>query len=134
MINYYNLKKTIPKSVSLFCLLLLFSYSAIAQNLNFTIDTAVDSGTDITETISIGPDTYVLTIDHQQDVEELDDLSGGDFVFFLGSGSSTTPFTLTITRNGSPANFTLNGMDYATFGAGTISLTNQNGLYTFEFS
>lgn len=123
----YTLKKLILDSIMLCFLLLLTSYRAIAQNINFTIDTAVDTGTLITETIVVGPDTYVLTVDHQQDVEELDNLGGGDLIFFLGSGNALNPFTLNITRNGNPTSFKLNGIDYDALGAGQISLTNQNG-------
>lgn len=114
-------------TITLFsCFLILCSITSKAQNINFTIDTAVDTGTNITETIVIGIDTYVLTIDHQQNVEELDNLGGGDLIFFLGSGSASTPFVLNITRNGILTNFNLNNIDYDTLGDGTISLTNQN--------
>ena len=118
----YTFKNTI-----LWCGLLLATTYGFAQNLNFTIDTAVDSGVDIKETINSGGDIYVLTVNHVQNVEELDDLGSGDLVFYLGSGSSSTPFELTITKNGMPTNFNLNGIDYDTLGAGTISVTNQNG-------
>lgn len=118
--------KNFLKNVITSSFLLLFSYTTMAQNINFTIDSAVDNGTDITETIVIGPDTYILRIDHDQNVEELDDIGAGDLIFYLGSGSALTPFMLTITKNGSPVNFDLNSIDYDTLGAGTISLTNQN--------
>jgi hypothetical protein len=129
-----HFKKLILDSIMLCSLLLLTSHTAIAQNINFTIDTAVDTGTLITETIIVGPDTYVLTINHQQDVEELDDLGGGDLVFYLGSGNALTPFTLNITRTGIPAAFNLNSIDYDTLGTGEISLTNENGATISAFT
>lgn len=107
------------------CLLLLSSYTVIAQNINFTIDTAVDNGTSITETIVVGPDTYVLTVFHSGN-EELDNLGGGDLIFYLSAIDPLTPHMLTITRNGNPSAFNLNSIDYDTLGAGQISLTNQN--------
>jgi len=111
----------------IYIILFFMSSFCTAQTLNFSIDTAVDTGTTITETLTDSGDTYVLTIDHIQDVEELDDLGGGDLIFYLGSGSSSTPFELTITKNGMPTNFNVTGIDYDTLGAGTIAVTNQNG-------
>ena len=125
-----NFGKTVKKlhvMKKLYILLMLISSICTAQNLNFTIDTAVDNGSSITETIVSGGNTFVLLIDHVQDVEELDNLGGGDLIFFLGSGSSSAPFVLSITRNGNAADFNLNGIDYDTLGAGIISVTNQNG-------
>ncbi|MBQ0787688.1 MAG: T9SS type A sorting domain-containing protein [Oceanihabitans sp.] len=121
----YNFKKASIKSIRVFCVLLLFSYSAIAQNINFTINTAVDNGTNITETISVGGVNYVLTIDHAIDVESLDDVGGGDLIFYLGGSRSSLPFILTITRNGVLANFDLIGIDYDTLALGNVGLTNQ---------
>ena len=122
----YNLKKAIFKSIRVFCVLLLFSYSVSAQNINFTIDTAVDNGTNITETISLGGINYVLTIDHAIDVESLDNLGGGDLIFYLGGSRSPLPFVLTITRDGVLANFNLIGIDYDTLALGNVGLTNQD--------
>jgi len=123
--NYTFLKNSLFGTAFL-CLSLVLSFGATAQNLNFTIDTAVDNDTDITETISNGGDTYVLTIDHVQDLIQLADIGGGDQIFFLDSGSSSTPYSLTITKNGLITNFMLNSLDYDTIGAGTISLANQD--------
>ncbi|WP_298893001.1 T9SS type A sorting domain-containing protein [uncultured Psychroserpens sp.] len=109
----------------LYILTLLISSFCTAQNLNFTIDTATDNGTTITETIVSGPDTYVLTVDHSGN-EELDNLGGGDLVFFLSAIDPLTPHRLSITKNGMPTNFNLNSIDYDTLGAGTISVTNQD--------
>ncbi|WP_055442710.1 T9SS type A sorting domain-containing protein [Lacinutrix himadriensis] len=122
----YNFKKAILKSIRVFCVLLLFSYSAIAQNINFTINTAVDNGTSITETISVGGVNYILTIDHAINVESLDDLGGGDLIFYLGGSRSPLPFVLTITRDGVLANFDLIGIDYDTLALGNVGLTNQD--------
>lgn len=111
----------------IYILLLLISSFCSAQNINFTIDDAVDNNVTITETIVNGGDIYVLTVDHPGS-ETLDDLGGGDLVFYLGSGGSnvTEPYVLSITRNGFPANFSLNGLDYDTLGAGSISVVNQD--------
>ncbi|WP_430466910.1 T9SS type A sorting domain-containing protein [Winogradskyella ouciana] len=122
----YILKKTILQNCLFCCLLLLLSYSVKAQNLNFTIDTAVDNGTSITETISVGPDTYVLTVFHSGN-EELDNLGGGDLVFYHSAIDPLNPHMLSVTKNGNPVNFNLNSIDYDTLGEGTISLTNQDG-------
>jgi len=97
-----------------------------SQTLNFTIDTAVDNGTNITETIVDGVDTYVLTIDHSIDVENIDKTAGSDWLFYLGSSTTSAPFTLSITKNGAPIYFTLNGLDYDTLRTGNISLENQD--------
>ncbi|WP_405570124.1 immunoglobulin-like domain-containing protein [Winogradskyella sp. Asnod2-B02-A] len=110
----------------LLVVMLAFSWQSNAQNLNFTIDTAVDNGTSITETIVSGGDTYVLTVFHSGN-EELDHLGGGDLVFYLSAIDPLTPYTLSITKNGSPTNFSLNSIDYDTLGQGTISVTNQDG-------
>jgi len=122
----YTLRKSSINSILFWCFLLLSSYCITAQSLNFTIDTAIDTGTTITETIIDSGDTYVLTIDHLQNVEELDNLGGGDLIFFLGSGNATTPFMLSITKNGELTNFKLNSIDYDTLGAGTIAVANQD--------
>ncbi|MBU2920707.1 DUF5011 domain-containing protein [Winogradskyella psychrotolerans] len=110
----------------LLLVILAFSWQSNAQNLNFTIDTAVDNGTSITETIVSGGDTYVLTVFHSGN-EELDHLGGGDLIFYLSAIDPLTPYTLSITKNGSPTNFSLNSIDYDTLGQGTISVTNQDG-------
>ncbi|RED42934.1 putative secreted protein (Por secretion system target) [Winogradskyella eximia] len=110
----------------LLLVMLAFSWQSNAQNLNFTIDTAVDNGTSITETIVSGGDTYVLTVFHSGN-EELDHLGGGDLIFYLSAIDPLTPYTLSITKNGSPTNFSLNSIDYDTLGQGTISVTNQDG-------
>ncbi|WP_299272859.1 T9SS type A sorting domain-containing protein [uncultured Psychroserpens sp.] len=112
----------------IYILLFLMSSVLTAQTLNFTIDTAVDNGTVITETIVSGPDTYVLTVNHSGN-EELDNLGGGDLVFFLSAIDPLTPHRLTITKNGMPTNFNLNSIDYDTLGAGTISVTNQDNAF-----
>lgn len=124
----YSLKKLIPQNILLWCLVLLFNYSALGQTLNFTIDTAIDNGTSITETLTNGADTYVLTVFHSGN-EELDNLGGGDLIFYLSAIDPLTPHNLSITKNGQPTNFKLNGIDYDTLGAGTISLTNQDGNF-----
>ena len=96
-----------------------------AQNINFTIDSAVDNGSTITETIMIGADVYVLTVNHSGN-EELDNLGGGDLIFFLSAIDPLTPHRLSITKNGDAVNFDLNSIDYDTLGAGFIALTNQD--------
>jgi hypothetical protein len=122
----YTLKTKVLLFTMLWCGLLLSSIDSIAQNINFTIDTAVDNGTSITETIVVGPDTFILTVFHSGN-EELDNLGGGDLIFFHSAIDPLTPHVLSITKNGAPTNFNLNGIDYDTLGAGTISLTNQDG-------
>ncbi|WP_460220695.1 T9SS type A sorting domain-containing protein [Psychroserpens sp. MEBiC05023] len=126
MKKYYNYSQKLLFSIMFWCLLLLTSLNSIAQpNLNFTIDTAVDNGNVITETIIDEGDTYVLTVAHSGN-EELDNLGGGDLVFFLSAIDPLTPHVLTITKNGEPTSFKLNSIDYDTLGAGTISVRNQN--------
>ncbi|MEM5563701.1 T9SS type A sorting domain-containing protein [Psychroserpens sp. AS72] len=110
----------------IYILLILISSFCSAQNINFTIDTAVDNGTSITETIVVGLDTYILTVFHSGN-EELDDIGGGDLIFYLSAIDPLTPHMLSITKNGTPTNFNLNSIDYDTLAAGTISLTNQDG-------
>ena len=107
------------------CFILLSSFSVVSQTINFTIDTAIDNGVSITETILNGGDTYILTIFHSGN-EELDDLGGGDLVFYLSAIDPLTPYTLSITKNGNPTNFTLMGIGYDTLGSGTISVLNQD--------
>jgi hypothetical protein len=104
---------------------MLSGYFSTAQNLNFTIDTAIDNGTSITETIVVGPDSYVLTVFHSGN-EELDNLGGGDLIFFLSAIDPLTPYILSIKKNGELINFKLNSIDYDTLGQGIISLTNQD--------
>ena len=122
--NYTYSKKSLFGTM-VWCFSLFISFNSVAQNLNFTIDTAVDNGTNITETITLGPDTYVLTVAHSGN-EELDNLGGGDLVFFLSAIDPLTPHVLTITKNGELVNFKLNSIDYDTLGAGTISVRNQD--------
>lgn len=111
----------------LYSLILLCSFSIHAQVINFTIDTATDNATDIVETISTGGDTYVLIVSHPGD-EELGDLGGGDLIFYLSTGGPTgaLPFSLSLTKNGTPTNFKLNSIGYDTLGPGGISVTNQD--------
>ena len=124
----YTLKNAIVQSI-MFCFLLLFCHSVKAQNLNFTIDTAVDDGVSITETLTVGSDTYVLLMDVAgTGAETIVPLSGTDLIFYLGSTTSANTFILTLTKNGSPTNFKLNGMDYDTLEDGFISLVNQDDL------
>nr|WP_321227236.1 T9SS type A sorting domain-containing protein [uncultured Psychroserpens sp.] len=122
--NYSFFKKSLFSTV-FWCLFILSGYFSTAQNLNFTIDTAVDNGTTITESISIGGDTYVLTIFHPGN-EELDDLGGGDLVFYHSATDPLIPYTLTITKDMVVQNFNLNSIDYDTLGQGTIALANQD--------
>ncbi|MEP3838186.1 MAG: T9SS type A sorting domain-containing protein [Algibacter sp.] len=129
--KYPYSKKTLISAI-FFNLSLLLGFSMSAQIVNFTIDTAIDDNISfyITETIISGTDTYVLKVDHAQNVETLDDLGGGDLVFYLGSASSNAPFILTITKNGQPTNFDLISIDYDLLTSpGTLSLTNQNGAF-----
>lgn len=109
----------------LYILFIFMSSYCWAQNINFTIDTAIDNGVSITETLVVGPDTYVLTVFHSGN-EELDNLGGGDLIFFHSAIDPLTPYSLTITKNGSPVNFNLNSIDYDTLEAGSISLANQD--------
>jgi|GEM_PF-1964860 len=127
MIKKYTFLKSASCIFGLFCLTFLGCLNAQGQTLNFTIDTAVDNGTSITETLMDGADTYVLTVLHSTD-EELDDLGGGDKIFYLSTGGATAlqPFVITLTKNATSTNFTLNGMDYDTLGAGNISVENQS--------
>lgn len=119
-------------SITLFsCFLILSSFISEAQNINFTIDTAVDDNINdvVTETIILGPDTYVLLIDVAgTGAETVVPLSGTDLVFYLGSTTSGNTFIITLTKNGNPINFKLNGMDYDTLEDGFISLVNQDDL------
>ena len=124
----YTFKFKSQFSTLLWSILFLMSFTVNAQNLNFTIDTAVDNGTSITETIIDGSDTYVLTVFHTGN-EELDNLGGGDLVFFHSAIDPFNPHELTITKNGLPVNFNLVSIDYDTLEAGTISVTNQNGNF-----
>ena len=123
----YIFKKTISSSMMLCCILLLTSYTIIGQSLNFTIDTAVDNGTSITETLTVGSDTYVLLIDIAgSGAETLFDLGGGDVVFYFGSGVTINTFIITLTKNGNPTNFKLDGIDYDTVEDGFMSILNQD--------
>jgi len=124
MIKKYTFPKGAFSIFGLFCLTSLGCFNTQSQTLNFTIDTAVDNGTSITETLMDGSDTYVLTVLHPGN-EALDDLGGGDQIFYL-SGSGTDPHNVSLTKNGSPVNFTLNGIDYDTLEAGNITVQNQN--------
>lgn len=105
----------------------LFSLSVFSQpTLNFTMDTAIDNGVTITETLVDGSDNYTLTVNHSGN-EELDDLGGGDLIFYLSAIDPLTPYTLSVTKNGAPYNFTLNSMDYDTLESGFISLESNSG-------
>ncbi|AUC82624.1 T9SS type A sorting domain-containing protein [Lacinutrix sp. Bg11-31] len=117
-------------TITLFsCFLILSSLILEAQNINFTIDTAVDNGVSITETLTVGPDTYVLQIDVAgTGAETIVPLSGTDLIFYLGSTTPANTFIITLTKNGNPTNFKLNGMDYDTLEDGFISLVNQDDL------
>lgn len=122
--NYNHSKKAIFKN--LFVYFLIFTcYVSYSQTLDFTIDTATDNGTSISESIVDGADTYVLTATSVNDAQ-LDDLGGGDKIFFTNTDVALNPWVITITRNGTQAYFTLNGIDYDTLEAGDISLRNQD--------
>ncbi len=124
--NYNYIKGTFLYSLILL-VLLTSSQCANSQNLNFTIDTAVDNGVSITETLTSGTDSYELLIDIAgSGAETLFDLGGGDLVFYFGSGAAVNTFIITLTKNGSPTNFKLNGIDYDTVEDGFISVFNQD--------
>lgn len=126
MKNYSFTTKTLFK-LTFSCFLLLFYFNGNAQTLNFTIDNAVDNNTSITETLTDGTDTYILTADVPgSGAETLDNLGGNDLIFYFGSGASINTFFITITKNGSPVAFTLNGIDYDTLEDGFISIVNQD--------
>ena len=126
MKNYFFKTKMLLKST--FSFFLIISYiNSNAQILNFTIDTAIDNGTSITETLVDGSDTYILTADIAgSGAETLDDLGGGDLIFYFGSGGSSNTFIITLTKNSNPVVFTLNGIDYDTLEDGFISVVNQD--------
>lgn len=125
MMKKYIFLKGNTLSGFLFCFTILSSFSAMCQTLNFTIDTAVDNGTSITESITSGGDIYVLTILHSGN-EELFDLGAGDLMFYLSSGDPLDPYNLTITKNGNLTNFALIGIDYDTVDEGSVSVLNQD--------
>jgi len=123
----YNFIKGIILNCLLLFVLLIYSQYVSSQNLNFTIDTAVDNGVSITETLTSGGDTYVLLIDITgSGAETLFDLGGGDIVFYFGSSAVTNTFIVTLTKNGNPTNFKLDGIDYDTVEDGFISILNQD--------
>ncbi|WP_299113813.1 T9SS type A sorting domain-containing protein [uncultured Winogradskyella sp.] len=126
MKNNYTLKKTLKLLVVSFCFF-FSSFSSIGQTLNFTSDTAIDNGSSITETITMGPDDFVLTISHPGN-EDLFDLGAGDFVIFISSLGVTIneSYNISLTKNGDPFSFTLNSLDYDTVEAGDISIENQD--------
>lgn len=123
---HYTLKKKSLQYLFVLLMLSFMSTTTFTQTLNFTIDTAIDNGTSITETIISG-DTYVLTIFHTGN-EELDDLGGGDLIFYLSATDPLSPFIVSMTKNGAPFSFTLNSLDYDTLEAGNISVTNHNDV------
>ena len=125
----YNLKKSILHNILLCSVLWLSIYNISSQNLNFTMDTAIDDGTNtviLTETITQGSDVFVLSINHPGD-ETLDDLGGGDLVVYIGTGGSVLneSYIISLTKNNVPFSFTLNSLDYDTLEEGNISLENQ---------
>ena len=124
--NYILFNKS-TYSYLLFSFVLLASLNANAQTINFTIDDATDNTIVITETISNGGNTYVLTVSHPGE-ETLFDLGGGDLVFYLGSGgtNASQPFNISVTKNGNPTNFKLNSIDWDTVATGSIAITNQD--------
>lgn len=107
------------------CLVFLSSNFMLSQTINFTIDSATDNGTSITESIVSGPDTYILTISHPGN-EEVLDLGGGDKAFYHSAIDPLLPYSLSLTKNGNPTNFMLNGIDYDTVEAGVITVNNQD--------
>lgn len=131
----YKLKATQAPYTILTCALILLSYISTAQNIVFTIDNAVDadvlgnSNPPLTETIIAGGDTYVLSIFHINELERTDPVASGssDLVFYLGtSNSNVTPFLLSITKNGEPSTFKLNGIDYDAINPASAGLANQD--------
>ena len=124
--NYTSFSKSTYKYF-LYSLGFLFSFSMDAQIINFTIDGAVDNTVNISETISTGGDTFMLTISHIGN-EELEDLGGGDLIFYLSTGGATDllPFNVSLSKNGNPTSFKLNSIGYDTLGAGGIAVTNQD--------
>ena len=57
-------KKTNCKYLLILLMINFIGATSFSQTLNYTIDTAVDNKTTITETIVSGTDSYELTIDH----------------------------------------------------------------------
>ncbi len=108
--------------------------TATAAPVNFTFDTANLSGATVTtQPVTVGADQFVLSAtainNPGADPAGLFDLGGGDLAFFLNSTNTALNITwqVSLTVNGSPSNFTLNGFDYASFGGGTFDLTNNSG-------
>jgi len=113
-------------------LILFFNLiSASAQNVAFTIDNATTSGGIVTETVTIGGDTFTLTATHSSNSEaSLFNNGGGDLLFFWGgSGVPNTNWEITVTQNGSPIAFDLVSLGFAGFVANgnIIDVTNNSG-------
>lgn len=119
-------KYSLNKNINLYSVLfLLMSFTSVSQDLTFTMDTAVDNGTSISETITVGVDTFVLTATATTDAQ-LFDLGGGDNIFFSNTDVALNPWIITLTKNGSSENFELHGVNYDTIEAGDISVEDQN--------
>lgn len=124
MKNNYTIKNLL-KSLLIYIFILTTNIS-FSQTLNFTIDTAVDNGNSISETILDSGLPYVLTATTINNAT-LEDLGAGDMVFYVGSiDALKNPWVISITRDGNPAYFTLNGIDYDTVESGDISIKNQS--------
>lgn len=123
--NYF-IKKRITNINCLIIFLVFTAFIGYSQDLTFTINTATTSGSTVSETVIDGTDTYILTASTLKDAV-LEDLGTGDMVFYAGQvDTSLTPWTITITKNGTATNFTLTKIDYDTVAEGDISVTNQD--------
>ncbi len=125
--KYFFTRISINKSV-LFYFFILTAFISHGQDLIFTANTAVISGSTVTETLVDGSDTYILTA-NTSNPAALDELvlGGGDYVFYVsGIDNSLTPWTISITKNGTATNFTLTGIDYDTFQEDNVSIINQD--------
>ncbi len=117
----------------------LTSQNSYGQVL-FSIDDATVSGGDVIQTVSVGGTDFQLTASYFSGAgAALFDLGGGDQAFFSSDtslGAGVTGFRLSLTQDGAATNFSLNQIDFASFGFGNaFDILNDNGdLITNDFA
>lgn len=124
------------------CLIALFALGAsTAQSqILFDINGATTTGNVVSQTVPVGGVDFELTVTYTPGiVADLFDLGGGDEAFFSSNATPVpdpSPFRLSLTQDGVATNFTLNQIDFASFGSGiSFDIVNDNGdLITNDFA
>lgn len=112
--------------------LILVSLSSWGQSLTFNFSNNTVDAENIAQTIVSGGDTFELSVEHVENID-VDFFANGDSIFFVEFGFSTTdPYVISLSRNGEPILFSLEGIEYDALVEAQVSLVNQSGDFITE--